>query len=32
MHQTNLRYGTTSYLPTLITSAVADVMQALEKN
>mgnify|MGYP000606068597 FL=1 len=30
MHQTNLRYGTTSYLPTLITSAVADVMQALE--
>ena len=30
MHQTNLRYGTTSYLPTLITSAVTDVMQALE--
>lgn len=30
MHQTNLRYGTTGFLPTLITSSFADVRQALE--
>ncbi len=30
MHQTNLRFGTTSYLPTLITSDFNDVRRALE--
>ena len=30
MHQTNLRFGTTSYLPTLITSDLNDVRAALE--
>lgn len=30
MHQTNLRFGTTSYLPTLITSSFDDVKKALE--
>lgn len=30
MHQSNLRYGTTGYLPTLITSPFSDVLAALE--
>lgn len=30
MHQTNLRYGTTGFLPTLITTSFDDVRQALE--
>lgn len=30
MHQTNLRYGTTGYLPTLITADFADSIAALE--
>ena len=30
MHQTNLRFGTTAYLPTLITSDLNDVRAALE--
>ncbi|HEY9696227.1 MAG TPA: N-acetylglucosamine-6-phosphate deacetylase [Trichocoleus sp.] len=30
MHQTNLKSGTTSFLPTLITSPDADMMQAIE--
>ena len=30
MHQTNLRFGTTGYLPTLITSPFSDVLKALE--
>lgn len=30
MHQCNLRYGTTSYLPTLITSSFDDMQKALE--
>lgn len=30
MHQTNLKSGTTSYLPTLITCSDADILKALE--
>lgn len=30
MHQTNLRFGTSNYLPTLITSSFEDVKKALE--
>lgn len=30
MHQTNLKSGTTSYLPTLITSSDADMLKAIE--
>jgi len=30
MHQTNLKSGTTSFLPTLITAADEDILQALE--